>query len=323
MVAHTVVLTAETVTGSAADVITAAHQAAEVALRLLRPGNTNSSVTDAIERVANAYNVVPVQGVQSTMIQPFNLEGAKVIALKHDPEVKVETSTIELNEVYAVDIAMSTGDGRPRNTELRTTVYRRNLDISYPLRMKAARWLVSEANKMAPVLPFSIRSLNDEVQVKLGIVEAAKQGVLLAYPLLQEKPGVITSHFKFTALVLKNGTFKATGFDLPASVKSDKSRKFRFIAYFPMFCSRTTLDLRPSVRFILIACLLSSQCSPRGPRYPAQCSFLCQEDQGFRLKLIAITFDVYLKIFTIQIAPYHSSRTCLPRNGCVELIFLI
>ncbi|MCD7468974.1 hypothetical protein HAX54_007543 [Datura stramonium] len=43
-------------TGRAADVLAAANTAAEVALRLVRPGKKNSDVTEAIQKVAAAYD---------------------------------------------------------------------------------------------------------------------------------------------------------------------------------------------------------------------------------------------------------------------------
>ena len=51
------------VTGPRADVLAAAHAAAEAAVRLIKPGNTNAQVTEAVAAVAAAYGVTPAQGV--------------------------------------------------------------------------------------------------------------------------------------------------------------------------------------------------------------------------------------------------------------------
>src|SRR5262245_17032839 len=48
------------VTGRRADVIKAAWHAAEVAMRLLKVGNKNWLVTDAVQKVAAAWNCKPV-----------------------------------------------------------------------------------------------------------------------------------------------------------------------------------------------------------------------------------------------------------------------
>jgi hypothetical protein len=43
-----------------------------------------------------------------------------------------------LHEVYAVDILISSGEGKPRETDIRTTVYKKK-DFIYQLRMKSSR----------------------------------------------------------------------------------------------------------------------------------------------------------------------------------------
>ncbi len=50
-------------TGPRADVLSAAYHAAEAAVRLIKPGNTNTQVTEAIAKVAAAYGVTPMAGV--------------------------------------------------------------------------------------------------------------------------------------------------------------------------------------------------------------------------------------------------------------------
>ena len=44
----------------------------------------------------------------------------------------------EQHEVYAVDILISTGEGKAKEHETRTTVYKRT-DMTYALKMKASR----------------------------------------------------------------------------------------------------------------------------------------------------------------------------------------
>ena len=61
--AHTVqVAQAESVTGVAADVMNACFVAAELACRMIRPGNTNKQVSAMIKQVAQAYGVSPMSG---------------------------------------------------------------------------------------------------------------------------------------------------------------------------------------------------------------------------------------------------------------------
>lgn len=93
MVAHTAIVGASEVRpvgGVAADVLSAAYAAAQVAVRLIKPGNKNSQVTEAIRRVAEAYGVSPLAGVLSHNLKRFVVDGDKVILLREDHETKVE-----------------------------------------------------------------------------------------------------------------------------------------------------------------------------------------------------------------------------------------
>lgn len=62
-VAHTHVVAEDAVTGVRADVIAAAYTAAEAAVRLIKPGNSNTQVTEAIAKVCTAFGVNPMAGV--------------------------------------------------------------------------------------------------------------------------------------------------------------------------------------------------------------------------------------------------------------------
>ena len=210
--------------GPRADVLHAAHIAGEVAVKLLRPGNTNSQVTKAIEKVAHDFNVNACSGVLSHRMKRFVVDGNKVILLREDTDQKVEDSSFELNEVYSIDIAMSTGDGKPKEMESRTTIFKRSVDKNYMLKMRSSRTLFNEINAKFPALPFGLRSLDDERQARMGIVECLKHELVHPYPVLFEKKGDHVAHFKFTVLILPSGPTRISGlkpFELGA-VKTEK-----------------------------------------------------------------------------------------------------
>ena len=210
--------------GPRADVLHAAHIAGEVAVKLLRPGNTNSQVTKAIEKVAHDFNVNACSGVLSHRMKRFVVDGNKVILLREDTDQTVEDSSFELNEVYSIDIAMSTGDGKPKEMESRTTIFKRSVDKNYMLKMRSSRTLFNEINAKFPALPFGLRSLDDERQARMGIVECLKHELVHPYPVLFEKKGDHVAHFKFTVLILPSGPTRISGlkpFELGA-VKTEK-----------------------------------------------------------------------------------------------------
>jgi len=209
------------VTGRLADVLAATHIGAEVAAKLIRAGNTNYQVTEAVRRVADAHNVRCVTGTSMHQVKRYVIDGSKQIILRDDVEQKVDECTFETYEVYVVDVAMSTGEGRPRELETKATVFKRAVDKSYKLKMKASRGLLSEVNSKFAALPFTLRALEDEQRARMGVTECVRHELLQPYPVLYERTGEFVAHFKFTVLLLPSGTTKVTGLPLPDFVSSE------------------------------------------------------------------------------------------------------
>merc|ERR1711904_600395 len=116
--------------------------------------------------------------------------------------------------VYCVDIVMSTGEGKGREAEIRSTVFKRAVETSYNLKTQKARQFISEVNRRFPALPFTIRAIEDEQVARIGVSEARRHELLEEYPVLKEKPDEIVAQFKFTVLLLPGGTKKITGLSL-------------------------------------------------------------------------------------------------------------
>lgn len=72
----------------------------------------NKDVTEAIQKVAAAYDCKIVEGVLSHQLKQFVIDGNKVILSVGNPETRVDDAEFEENEVYAIDIVTSTGDGK-------------------------------------------------------------------------------------------------------------------------------------------------------------------------------------------------------------------
>jgi len=163
----------EQVTGRRADVICAAHFAGECALRLIRPGNKASQVTQAIAKVAETFQCHPVAGVSSNKVDRFAVVTDKIVANRATEGEKLEDVTFEQNEAYIIDIVMSTGEGKPKESNVRTSVYRKT-DQIYNLKVKASRYLYNEIATKFNTMPFTLRSLQDENRARLGTVECLK-----------------------------------------------------------------------------------------------------------------------------------------------------
>ncbi|DBA65948.1 hypothetical protein WJX79_005753 [Trebouxia sp. C0005] len=204
------------ITGKAADVVAAAQSALEAALRLVRPGKHISDVPDVLRKVVESYGCNLVEGVMSHQMKQFVIDANKCVLNRPSPEHKVEDGEFEENEVYAIDIVVSTGEGKPKIVdEKQTTVYKRALDMVYSLKMKASRTVFKEINTRFPALPFTFRELEgtssrEASSSRLGIVECLSHGLLHPYPVMYEKSGELVAQFKTTVLLMPNGSDRIT-----------------------------------------------------------------------------------------------------------------
>lgn len=227
LVGHTVVasntvgkVADQPITGRDADLIAACYYASECALRMLRPGNKGSDITKMISTVAESFGVKPVEETNSHQISQFSFDQDKMIPSVDVPENKIEEVIFEENQVYMIDIVMSTGEGKTREKDAVPTVFCRDPDARYMLKMKASRQVFSEITNKFPRLPFSLRAL-DTKSARLGMKEITQHDLVFTYPVLYEKPGERVAQIKFTALILPTIIDRITAHGLPF-VKSDK-----------------------------------------------------------------------------------------------------
>merc|ERR1719408_964163 len=212
--AHTIVVGGDKVEDKRADVIMAAWNAAEAALRLVQVGNTNTQGTEAFAKVAEEFKCKPVQGGLSHQLKKHVIDGNRVIISAETAEEKVDEFEFETNEVYCIDVVMSTGEGKGRESELRHTVYKRAVENNYLLKTQKARQFIHEVNKRFPALPFTLRAIEDPQVARVGVSEAKRHELLEEYPVLKEREKEIVAQFKFTVLLLPGGTKKITGLPL-------------------------------------------------------------------------------------------------------------
>jgi curved DNA binding protein len=204
VVAHTVHvgLQASDVKGDLAAAYGAAFTAAKVASGLIRPGNTNTQVTAAIKKVTEAYGVSSICGTIMHQVKRFVMDGNKMILLRDEPEQKVVACTFEENEVFVVDIAMTTSEGKPKEKNQKPTVYKRVVERKYGLKIKHSRVFFSEVIRRFPTLPFSLRYIEDETSAKVGLRECLGHELILPYPILYEKKDSQIVHYKVRRLLL-------------------------------------------------------------------------------------------------------------------------
>jgi len=236
VVAHTIIVSEspeclpECLDPEMGNVAVAAYTSMLCSVSTIKAGGRNTEVTALVKRIASHYGVSPIVTVRMHQMKRFVIDGVKEVALRElSPEDieagenKLPDCTFEQAEVYAIDIAMTTGDGKVRPSEYRTTVYKRDVEVNYRLKMKASRFVLTEVDKTFPTLPFTLRHFDDERQARMGITECVSHGLLTPYPVLQEKYGIKVAHFKCTVLLLPSGTVQVTGLPLPSYFSTEKN----------------------------------------------------------------------------------------------------
>lgn len=100
---------------------------------------TNKSVTEVIEKMATAYDTNPLEGVLSHKMKKHLIDGNDVIINKETPEQRVEEYEFMPGDIFGLDVYVSSGEGKSKESEFRTTVFKREIDMQYNLKSKNAR----------------------------------------------------------------------------------------------------------------------------------------------------------------------------------------
>ena len=218
VVATTVIVTEDIVNDNRARVLTATAEASRKVFELMKPGKKNRDVANELKSIAKKYNCSLLKtnyietitpGVVSYQMSKGVIDGNNDDTDEYIHQLIIPRENFNYNfqmvdmefeedEVYAIDIAMSTGDGKVNEKGDVTTLFKRSRDFK-SLKLRTARESLILFNKQFPVSirdPFNIR-------LKLGINECLKQGVLIPYPVQREKTGEFISRVKFTVIVKK------------------------------------------------------------------------------------------------------------------------
>lgn len=226
--AHTIVVGATAdakATGRAADVVLAAYQASQAALRLLKDGTSNYAVTEAVQKIASEYKCKPIEGMLSHQLKQFKIDGEKTII--QNPTIaqkkEHEKCTFEKYEVYAMDVLVSTGEGLGKELDTKISIYKKT-EENYLLKLKASRAFYAEVKKKYGTMPFNLRNFEEEAKAKMGVHECVTHKLVEPFQVLYEKHNEIVAQFKNTVLILPNGLTVVTGspFDA-ASFESEHS----------------------------------------------------------------------------------------------------
>jgi len=232
LVSHTLVCSSknEPVTGKKADIILATYYAIQVALRMMNTNSSNNDITAMIAKVATSFKVNQVEGVLSHRMKRDIIDGPETIINKTTFDQKVDTRKFVPGDIFGLDVIFSTGEGIPKETQMRNTIYKRALETTYKLKSEASRKLLSIIEKNFYTFPFSLSSFDHQETIhltkdvgnlknlaKLGVVECVQHELLHMYPILAEKKGDLVAQFKYTVAVKESGPYLVSGFSIDTS----------------------------------------------------------------------------------------------------------
>ncbi|WFD43236.1 methionyl aminopeptidase [Malassezia psittaci] len=214
ILAETVVVGASSekpVQGRTADALAAAHTAADVAIRLLKPGALNHDIQKQVETTIKEFGVRGLDGIQTNLFSKNEISGKKKIAFGGDMSTRPDACKLEENEVYGVDIVVTTSDeGKSKSDNSHTAIYRKT-NSTYLLKMATSRKVYSEIQKKAGAFPFNLRALEDEKRARMGVQECANHNLVTPFEVLVDtNASAITTQVFFTAAVSAKGAIRLT-----------------------------------------------------------------------------------------------------------------
>jgi curved DNA binding protein len=206
VLAHTIVLSeGKTISGPQADLLACAMECLNTAGKLLRPGVTNTQLSKAFELICDGYGVNPTEGVLSHQLKRYVIDGPQVILQKSTLDHQVQEFTFKEYEVYAIDVVVTTGQGKLRELQYKPTIFKRHPETDYHVKLTSSKHVLKEIKDKYQTLPFHMKYL-DPKEGRLGMGELLKHNLVEPFPVLIEKQSESVVHFKSTFFILKNDT---------------------------------------------------------------------------------------------------------------------
>ncbi|KAJ9459110.1 ERBB-3 BINDING PROTEIN 1 [Diplonema papillatum] len=228
-VAHTIVVgkdVAKCPHPQAGDVIKAAYTAIDGATKLMRPDlqSSNDAATNFFGHIADDFGVKISEGVLSHRVARWNVLGhsciiSKKVLDRDECYQDVEPVTFGENEVWHVDVVMSTSHNRLHVAECPVTIYKRN-DILLAPRIKAAHYVLKSVRQKFLCFPFATGSFDEIAKARLGLQELRRLDMIDPIPAMKTKKADVCARFLWTVMLTPHGVVPLTGPPLPDYVTS-------------------------------------------------------------------------------------------------------
>ena len=201
--AHTVVVGGLKPEDPNLKVISAAYKGVETMVKSLAPGVSNTQVTENLTKLFGDYKVTALEGVLSHEVGKYALNGDNCIGTSANPQHRVNPTELKINQVFVLDVIVSANpaEGKTKESELRTTVFKRNIDVTYDLKTTMARSFLNEIKNNCHDMGFSIALLENKLEARVGSTQCLKNGHLEPFQVVEEKSGSVVAQFKWTVAI--------------------------------------------------------------------------------------------------------------------------
>jgi len=188
------------------EMIEVVNSALDLAISKIKPGVKLSEIGAAIDDYVRERGFKTISNLNGHKIEQWILHGDKEVPTSKEVPAP---GVIEENEVYAVEIFVTNGEGKARaRDEYRIFSFPKELPKRISIHLRVARDILFYVHKQRKSLPFTIRWLKERFSdrdIKVGLAVLESTGFLLRYPVLEEKEGKIVVQAEDTVIVTKEG----------------------------------------------------------------------------------------------------------------------
>jgi hypothetical protein len=129
--------------------------------------NNNYDVTNIIKTVSDSYKVTPVEGVLSHRMKRDIIDGVETIINHATYDQKVDQRNFEFGDVFGLDVIVSTGEGKPKETNMKISIFKRAVETTYKLKTDSSRKLLSVVEQNFHTFPFAFNIFDNEDNIKM------------------------------------------------------------------------------------------------------------------------------------------------------------
>lgn len=198
----------------------AISEASKEVFKVMKIGKTNLDVVNIINKTAEKYgcnipstdtcDYIHTPGIISYQMSQYVIDGYnddtdefihRLILNKpsENYDFQLRETPFEEDEVYAIDIVMSTGPGKLHKDNC--TIYKKSFNKKILLKLKTARDVLNKFGKNR--FPECMANYMDP-KFKFGLKSCIDKQMIEQYPVMKANPGEFLARAKFTVLIKKS-----------------------------------------------------------------------------------------------------------------------